>query len=165
MITISTATVNDVAKIQAIAKTTWPVAYGQILSKAQLEYMLDKFYADELLATTINNKEQHFILAYENEVCLGFASFEHNYTNKAVTRIHKLYILPNIQGKGIGKLLVDAVAKFAQEKQSSALSLNVNRFNTAVAFYEKIGFSILYEEDIEIGNGYLMEDYRMEMKI
>lgn len=165
MITISPATVDDIAKIQTIAKTTWPVAYGKILSKAQLDYMLDKFYADELLTATIINEEQHFILAFENEVCLGFASFEHNYTNKAVTRIHKLYILPNIQGKGIGKLLVDAVAKLAQEIQSSALSLNVNRFNTAVAFYKKIGFSIMYEEDIEIGNGYLMEDYRMEMKI
>lgn len=165
MIVISTANVDDVAKIQAIAQTTWPVAYGKILSKAQLDYMLDKFYADELLSSAIINKEQHFILAYENEVCLGFASFEHNYCNRNVTRIHKLYILPNIQRKGIGKRLVDAVSKFAQENQSTTLSLNVNRFNTAVSFYKKIGFAIVFEEDIEIGNGYLMEDYRMEMKL
>lgn len=165
MILISEATASDVETIQAIAKITWPVAYGKILSKEQLDYMLEKMYSDETLKDTIINKGQHFILACENDICLGFASFEHNYLNKDVTRIHKLYILPHIQGKGIGRFLVDTVVKFAKEKHSLTLSLNVNRYNKAVAFYKKIGFSIVFEEDIEIGEGYLMEDYRMEMKI
>lgn len=164
MIEISIATVNDIETIQTIAKKTWPVAYGEILSKAQLDYMLDKMYSDDALNDNLVNNGHHFILAKENEICLGFASFEHNYLNQKVTRIHKLYILPHIQGKGIGKILVNAVVKFAREKHSFALSLNVNRYNKAVAFYKKSGFDIISEEDIEIGKGYLMEDYKMEMK-
>lgn len=165
MIVISSATVDDIGKIQTIAKITWPVAYGEILSKAQLDYMLETMYSDEVLKDNLINKEHHFILACENDICLGFASFEHNYLNKEVTRIHKLYILPDVQGKGIGKKLVDAVVEKAQKKHSISLSLNVNRFNKAVSFYKKMGFDIISEEDIEIGKGYLMEDYKMEMKI
>ncbi|TDD97480.1 GNAT family N-acetyltransferase [Flavobacterium cellulosilyticum] len=165
MIVIYKATVVDIETIQAIAKETWPVAYRDILSKTQLDYMLNQMYSDSVLKESIINKEHHFILAKENDICLGFASFEHHYLNKETTRIHKLYILPSIQGRGVGKLLVDAVVNFAQEKKSTSLSLNVNRYNKAVIFYKKNGFEIIAEEDIEIGNGFLMEDYKMEKKI
>ena len=88
-----------------------------------------------------------------------------NYQNKKVTRIHKIYILPEAQGKGVGKLLIEKVVALAKENQSEVISLNVNKFNKAVSFYKKIGFEIVAEEDLDIGNGYLMEDYKMELKI
>lgn len=165
MIVISNATPNDIQTIQSIAKITWPVTYGEILSKEQLDYMLSKMYAEESLTADMLLKGHHFILAIENDICQGFAAFENSYLNTNTTRIHKLYILPNIQGKGVGKILVNAIKNFALEKQSNSLSLNVNRYNKAVSFYKKIGFEIIAQEDIEIGNGYLMEDFRMELKI
>jgi hypothetical protein len=43
--------------------------------------------------------------------------------------------------------------------------LNVNRFNKAVQFYQYLEFTIIKEENIDIGDGYLMEDYVMEQKL
>ena len=43
-----------------------------------------------------------------------------------------------------------------------SLQLNVNRNNKAKEFYERQGFAVIKEEDIDIGNGYLMNDYVME---
>jgi ribosomal protein S18 acetylase RimI-like enzyme len=43
--------------------------------------------------------------------------------------------------------------------------LNVNRYNKARFFYEKLGFVIMKEEDIDIGSGYYMIDYVMEKKL
>jgi GNAT superfamily N-acetyltransferase len=85
--------------------------------------------------------------------------------NKNCTRLHKLYLLPESHGKGLGKLLLDKVEYLAQKNQSNTISLNVNRFNKAYFFYQKMGFKILEEEDLEIGNSYLMEDYKMEKKL
>jgi GNAT superfamily N-acetyltransferase len=48
--------------------------------------------------------------------------------------LHKIYFFP-AQGKGAGRLLIDAVVAYAKENHSKTLSLNVNRFNKAV-FYE-----------------------------
>jgi hypothetical protein len=62
-------------------------------------------------------------------------------------------------------LLIDSVVKAATENQSDVVSLNVNRFNTAVTFYQKMGFVIVGEEDVALDHGYLMEDYKMEFKI
>jgi GNAT superfamily N-acetyltransferase len=104
-------------------------------------------------------------MIYEDETNLGFIGIEHNYNDKAVTKIHKIYLLPETQGKGIGKKVIDEIGKLALDNNSTALILNVNRFNTALGFYKKIGFEIVDEVNIDIGKGYLMEDYVMEKKL
>lgn len=161
MITINEALPNEYNIIQDIARKTWPVAYGAILSNIQMEYMLDMFYSIEALNKNAD-KGDHFLLAKENGIPLGFASYEPNYRSKPITRIHKIYILPEAQGKGIGKLLMEKMELLARKNHSQFLSLNVNRYNKAQLFYQKLGFEITAEEDIEIGNSYLMEDYIME---
>ena len=165
MMIITLATANDLKTIRDIAYKTWPVAYGEILSKEQLDYMLDKFYSDANLYDSLINKRQPFLLAYEDLVCLGFASYEHHYLDKNVTRLHKLYMLPESQGKGIGKLLVDKIESLAQENHSETISLNVNKYNKAFSFYKKIGFEVVAEEELAIGNGFIMDDYKMEKKL
>jgi ribosomal protein S18 acetylase RimI-like enzyme len=165
MISIIPATANDYKTIREIAIQTWPIAYGEILSKTQLDYMLDAFYNEEALKDSVLNKGHHFILAKEGEETLGFASYEHHYNQKAQTKIHKIYILPETQGKGIGKTLIDFIESKAKEDHSTSLSLNVNRFNKALHFYKKLGFEIVDEVNIELDHGYLMEDYVMEKPI
>ncbi|KQX15434.1 GNAT family N-acetyltransferase [Flavobacterium sp. Root420] len=165
MITISVATICDIKQIQNIVHITWPITYGEILSKEQLDYMLDLFYSNEALTLQYNKKEQLFYMIYEDETNLGFIGIEHNYNDKAVTKIHKIYLLPETQGKGIGKKVIDEIGKLALDNNSTALILNVNRFNSALGFYKKIGFEVVDEVNIDIGKGYLMEDYVMEKKL
>lgn len=164
MIHIFKATVADFKTINEIAHKIWPLTYGEILSQEQLTYMLNAFYSDAALQENIANGHE-FLLAKEADTVLGFASFEHQYENTASTKIHKIYILPETQGKGIGKSLIDAIAQLAKENNSISLLLNVNRFNKALTFYQKLGFQIIEEVDIELEFGYLMEDYVMEKEI
>ena len=74
-------------------------------------------------------------------------------------------MLPETQGKGLGKMLLQSVEQAAEAFDAHTLSLNVNRFNKARTFYIKLGFETLEEVDIEIGHGYLMQDYIMEKKL
>lgn len=73
--------------------------------------------------------------------------------------------MPDAQGKGLGKILIEETESQAIKKRNSKLLLNVNRQNKARLFYEKLGFKIAYSEDIEIGNGYLMNDYVMVKEV
>ena len=73
--------------------------------------------------------------------------------------------MPETQGKGIGKLLIDHVEVLAVANESETLSLNVNRFNKAQFFYKKLGFEIVAEEDVPLDHGYLMEDFIMEKSL
>jgi diamine N-acetyltransferase len=162
MITIQPATILDIKTIQELVDEIWPETYETILSKVQLDYMIDLIYSDDVLTKQIQKQEQLYYLFSDENSELGFFAIEHNYKNEAVTRIHKIYILPETQGRGIGTMIMDKIAVLALENGSKKLSLNVNRYNNALHFYHKIGFKTVGEENIEIGKGYLMEDYMME---
>lgn len=165
MITISETSLADIKTIQNIANITWPITYGSILSKEQLEYMLDLIYSNEALTTQYQNKKQLFYLIYDEDSVIGFIGIEHHYKDEAVTKIHKIYLLPETQGKGIGKNIIATIEEMAFANKSKVLSLNVNRFNKALNFYQKVGFKVVDEANIKIGNGYLMEDYVMEKNL
>lgn len=165
MIVISEANSSDFKTIREIAQITWPEAYGSFISKTQLDYMLEKFYSDATLNDNLTNKNHRFLLAKENENCLGFASYEANYLEEKIVRLHKIYLLPETQGKGVGKLLISEIEKIAHQLNHHAISLNVNRYNKAFNFYTKIGFECIGEEDIELDFGFLMEDFKMLKKL
>ena len=165
MIVIKYNTDDNFTSIRAIAEEVWPIAYGAILSQAQLDYMMEMMYSIPSLQKQANEKDNHFILAMENENTVGFAAYEFNYDGKTKTKIHKIYILSNQQGKGIGRILIDYITNQARQNRQEALLLNVNKNNVAQHFYKKMGFEISYEEVIDIGNGYVMDDFVMEISI
>ncbi len=158
---IKKAEFNDISIIREIAQITWPVAFGEILSKEQLAYMMEMMYSQQVLENQLLHGHE-FYLFLEEERVLGFMGIEKNYKNQNQLKIHKLYILPAEQGKKIGEKLILFAENICLEEQIQKLTLNVNRYNKALHFYEKLGFENVKSEDIEIGNGYLMEDFVME---
>lgn len=159
MIELVKACDNDIPNIRSVAYKTWPQAFGEILTPEQISYMLDMMYSEHSLREQMNSGHQ-FIMAFRDEMCCGYASYE-QYESIA-TKVHKIYILPECQGMGIGSLLINHIGNIARDSGNVVLTLNVNRYNPAVKFYQKIGFSITKEEDIDIGKGFLMEDFVME---
>lgn len=162
MIEVKKVTNADIKIIQKIVNITWPITYGSTLSKEQLDYMIDLMYSDKSLEQLISKKEQVFYIVYDGTAVLGFIAVEHNYKNALVTRLHKIYILPETQGQGVGKFLISFIESSAISNGSISISLNVNRFNAALQFYQKLGFKITGEENIDIGKSYFMQDYAME---
>lgn len=161
MIILRLADKGDVSTIRDIAELTWPVSYKGIISPDQIRYMLDLMYNETKIEAAINDPNQEFWLAEENGKILGFCGIEHGYPEAGFTRIHKLYILPETQGLGLGKILLDQTEKEARKKGNKKLHLNVNKKNKAFGFYQKLGFVTDYEETIDIGNGYVMDDFVM----
>ncbi len=70
---------------------------------------------------------------------------------------------PENQGNGYGRLLIEEVKRRLIIENIRILDLNVNRFNKAKEFYEKMGFSVLREEDVPIGP-YWMNDFVMRLQ-
>lgn len=165
MFSIRIADIADISSIQEIAKVTWPKTYIGIISSDQIDYMLGWMYSTEKIKTAIEDPKQAFLMIEFNNKVVGFAGIEHHYSLKPITRIHKLYVLPETQGTGAGKALLEAVVTQALLNGSEILHLNVNKANKAVSFYEHLGFSIYDTEILDIGNGFVMDDYIMTKKI
>jgi ribosomal protein S18 acetylase RimI-like enzyme len=159
---IGVAGAADLPTIRSIALRTWPVTFRNILSPEQIDYMLGWLYSEASLREQLHGQGHTFLLARVGDAYAGFASCEPNYKHTGKTKLHKLYVLPEAQGHGVGRALVDAVTQIAVQHGNPALLLNVNRRNVAIRFYRRLGFDVITEENIPIGNGYLMEDYVME---
>lgn len=160
-ITLRLATTADVSSIREVAELTWPVSYQGIISPEQIRYMLDQMYSQSKIEAAVSDPKQAFWLAEKEDVVLGFCGIEHDWPEAGFTRIHKLYILPDTQGLGLGKILLEQVEKEARKHGNSKLHLNVNKHNKAIGFYGKQGFVKAEEEIIDIGNGYVMDDFIM----
>ena len=147
-----------------LTKKIWPVAYGEILSKAQLDYMIDKFYNETALRELIQKGHVFYLAQDDNGKDVGFVSYEIN-SEPNKTKIHKIYVLPETQGTGLGRQFFELVKEKAIENHQNAIFLNVNKYNNAIHFYTKLGFVKVKDEIIDIGNGYVMDDYVMEVVI
>jgi GNAT superfamily N-acetyltransferase len=164
MVEIIQAGIEDYKVVHHLAARVWPDTYLPILSAEQVEYMFAMMYSREAYTSQITHKNHSFLLAKVDNVFLGFASYELDYKPDSA-KIHKIYILPEAQGKGAGKALISAIENIALQNNNRKLLLNVNRYNPAIHFYLKAGFATVGEEDINIGNGYLMEDYIMQKEL
>jgi GNAT superfamily N-acetyltransferase len=162
--TITVAAESQLGIIQNLAKAIWPKAYGAILSQEQLDYMMNMMYSDSSLTNQLRNNAV-FLLAKIDTDFIGFASYELNYNDSNYTKIHKLYVLPEIQGKGVGKELINYIQDIANKNSNSALILNVNKYNKAKDFYLHNEFEIADSVVVEIGKGYVMDDYIMKKNI
>lgn len=150
--------------IRDIAEKTWWPAYQEILAAEQIRYMLDSIYSRENIQHQLESGSQTYLLLMEEERPVGFAAFSPREEDPEIYKLHKLYCLPETQGKGYGRLLVEAVAERVSAAGKRVLELNVNRYNKAKSFYEKLGFALAYEEDIPIGP-FWMNDYVMRKEV
>ena len=160
MFQIKHATTADVETIRQIARPTYWHTYIQILTEDQVSYMFKDRYATDEITAQMKDGSQTYLLLLEDEQPVAFAAYSPREENEDVYKLHKLYCHPATQGKGYGKVLINAVIEKALAANKHTLELNVNRYNNAKTFYEKMGFTIAYEEDIPIGP-YWMNDYVM----
>ncbi|GAO43717.1 GNAT family N-acetyltransferase [Flavihumibacter petaseus] len=156
---IRSADQDDIPTIGYLAHRIWPETYRELIPAPQLEYMLDLFYSPEALEKQILEWDHRFIIAEIELEEVGFASFSK--VTDATWKLQKLYVLPEVQGKGVGRALLDMVEEEVRTHYGAHLILNVKKDNPAIRFYEAMGFRIEKDEVIDIGNGYVMDDFVM----
>ena len=164
MLQIIDATIADIPAIIDIAHKTWWPTYENLLSKEQLSFMLEKIYDKNTLTKVMSDGTQTFLLGKENNVIVGFAAYGRREEEPEIIKLHKLYLLPEMHGRGYGKILLDEVKKRTVAGGQKILDLNVKRDNPAKTFYERCGFKVLREEDIPFGP-YLLQDYIMRIDL
>ena len=160
MLNLNKISVNKIPLLLQLAQEIWPENYIKILSQEQISYMMEMMYSTDVIRDQMLNGVEFFLISYENKN-IGYLALEKEYKFINDLYIHKIYLLKEMQLKGIGKEIMRQIFEKAIQQRFNSVSLNVNRFNNAVKFYEKMGFDIEYQEDIDIGMGYLMEDYVM----
>jgi ribosomal protein S18 acetylase RimI-like enzyme len=144
--------------VEALADEIWHEHFTAIIGREQVAYMLEKFQSKHAIAEQIRDGFQYFIIRNHN-MYAGYFAVQ---LKGSRLFLSKFYILSAHRGKGLGRRAMAFIEKLAIEKTASMITLTVNRYNSAaIEVYKKLGFVI--EESIvqDIGEGFVMDDYRM----
>jgi ribosomal protein S18 acetylase RimI-like enzyme len=158
---IRLATALELPILESLARKIWPHTYADIITKEQMDFMLNWMYSTETLVAQQQSGHEFYLISKDN-TDVGFIALEQAGQE---LKVNKVYVLPEIQGSGAGKQLMDKAIERAKTKNCTHLFLQVNRANKAKFFYDKLGFTIRSEEDFDIGNGFFMNDYVMELNV
>jgi RimJ/RimL family protein N-acetyltransferase len=81
-------------------------------------------------------------------------------------QISKFYILKEWRKKGYAREIIVKISTLAKRLDCNKLYLTVNKYNSSsITAYQKLGFIIIGEIVMDIGNGFIMDDFEMENKI
>ena len=162
-VSIKAASIEDIPAIVKIAYDTWFVTYQDVISQAQIEYMFGEMYTPESIYKQMDFYKHTFLILYQAEMPIGFASYGKLEEPINTYKLHKLYLLPSEQNRGFGRILLNEVEKEVAGLGADYLHLNVNRKNPALSFYEKLGYEIIETVDIPFAEFWL-NDYVLSKK-
>jgi len=158
-------TAKDFGEIKQLASEIWNAYYVGIVSKEQIDYMLADRYTDENLLGYLNSSDRWFSLLRISERIAGYCSYAST-ENPGEIKLEQLYVLPELHGNGLGRLMLSHIENHTRNLNLSTLVLQVNKQNIkAISFYRKAGFGVREEAVFDIGNGFFMDDYVMEKKL
>lgn len=164
MIVFKRADLTDLVLIHTMAREVFPATYCEILTPAQMDYMIEWMYSLDSLEQQIEQGCVYYIAYREGEPC-GYISVQQK--EERLFLLHKIYVLPSFQGLGLGKALFKKATAHIREQNVTpcVMELYVNRQNVAIQFYEHLGMHIVRETDTHIGESYYMNDYVMAQEI
>ncbi len=147
-------TKENIKKISKMSRTIWTEAYEKILSKEQIDYMLTTFLSVPSIKDQINTGFEYYIIKGDKPV--GFAAIKDE-TDKIF--LSKIYIYKEYRNQGFMRGFIEKI-----KERNKPIYLTVNKYNLdAIKAYQKMGFEIKNEIITDIGKGYVMDDYVLEL--
>ncbi|MHC4170757.1 MAG: GNAT family N-acetyltransferase [Planctomycetota bacterium] len=154
--------VSTETQIEAVARLAfeiWNQHFIPIIGKAQVDYMVDKFQSKRAISEQIESGYSYYLLKADSDY-FGYAGI---CPREDELFLSKLYIRASQRGKGYGRKVVEFLEELARERELDKITLTVNKNNIdAIRAYEKFGFANLGALVQDIGNGFVMDDYKME---
>jgi len=159
-ITFTVLDPQDIDILLPLAHRIWHAHYPGIITIEQIDYMLSRGYTREIILDEIEHRGISWITIRDGMTMIGFISV--GPYGDGVMKLHKLYLLPEYHGTGIGSRALAEVELIAKRHNAATLVLNVNRHNQkAINAYQRAGWHISDEVVVDIGCGYAMNDYVM----
>ena len=181
-------TEEQLRQLAAMAKDIWQEYWPSHIGQAQTDYMVAKFQTLDVIREDIaNNHNEYWLIRVademtppelddpkdapqateSNEVLGRYVGYTGGHEEPETNRffISKIYVYEDQRGKGYGSRTVDFYRSLCRERGLRAMYLTVNKHNDlAIRAYRGKGFETIDSVETDIGEGFIMDDYIMELK-
>ena len=160
MTAFQTAGPDDIEVIQSLSHEIWNLHYPDVISREQIDYMLELMYSAEAIRTDMTEKHITYKIVLHDGRPAGYLAWGPE--GKGVYKLHKCYLHPDVHGEGIGQEMLSHVREQLELKDAEVLLLAVNKQNAqGIRAYERFGFERCDSVVNDIGHGFVMDDYIM----
>jgi GNAT superfamily N-acetyltransferase len=135
--------------------------FDPLIGKEQNDYMISLFQTPSAIQSQLASGCRYYFVKEEGRN-IGFLAF---YPRENSMYLSKFYLYRNERHKGHARRMLEFVIGETEKEGLASITLNVNRFNSAVGAYLNMGFEIIREEKNDIGNGFFMDDYVMALRL
>jgi GNAT superfamily N-acetyltransferase len=157
-------TPEQLAIVAALAHEIWYEFYVPLIGQAQVDYMVGKFQNAAAMQAQIDEGYEYFLVKQEGTVGpardVGYCAVQEQADNALF--LSKFYLHKSARGSGTGRKCMEFIEGLARRRGLSLLWLTVNKGNPSVQAYQRLGFRIAADLVMDIGGGFVMDDYRME---
>ena len=152
---------QQIEQLVKLAKEIWNEYFPPIIGQAQVDHMLQKFQNEQAIAEQTAGGYEYFFITHD-EVNIGYVGFKRNLLDN-VLELSKFYVHADNRNNGVGRQAMTIIKQEASESGLEKIVLKVNRDNSlAINAYLKYGFKKVGESNIDIGDGFIMEDWVLE---
>lgn len=156
-------TPQQLTELAAVAAEVWHQHFSSILSPEQIDYMVDKFQSEPAMKQQMEEQGYEYYFICQNNVTMGYTGIRRDGDRLFLS---KLYLLQRYRGNGYASDAFEFLKLLCRKRRLRAIWLTVNRYNAdTIAIYKKKGFVITDEKATDIGQGFVMDDYFMELKV
>ena len=153
---------KDIDMTASLADEIWHEYYHSILLPAQIDYMVSRYQSPQAISAQIADGYEYYII-YKDDMPLGYFAIE---KKEGYLFISKIYIAQVFRRQGYGKAAMHKIVNIAKNYNYRDIRLNVAKHNSgSISAYENMGFIIIDSVVIDIGSGFVMDDYTMQKEL
>jgi len=157
---------RSIETVAALAHEIWNEYYPSIIGQAQVDYMVKTFQSKSAIKEQIEKENfLYYLICNDSGKDIGYmAAVPKEDTGELF--LSKIYIGVDERGKGYAKKAVHFLEGLTRQKNLHKITLMVSKKNKdAIAAYLKMGFDNIGPIITDIGNGFFMDDYKMQKKV
>ena len=156
---------EEIVEVAALAHEIWNEYFPSIIGQAQVDYMLGKFQSPEAIERQIRRESYEYFLVGEPAARVGYFAIVPAPRERSM-QLSKLYVRERARGQGFGGRGIRWLESECRARELVKLWLTVNKDNAdSIRFYERMGFHTEAATVFDIGDGFVMDDFRMVKNI
>lgn len=158
---------GQITAVAELASEIWHEYYVALIGRAQVDYMVSKFQSVAAITEQITSGYEYFLVERAGRA-VGYCAVQTQSdlgTDPSRLFLSKLYVHQDQRGTGTGRACMEFIEQLARRRRLGLIWLTVNKGNPAVQAYERMGFSVTAPLVMDIGGGFVMDDFRMEKRL
>lgn len=164
MLVRTAQTATDIARIANIAQQIWHDSFSHIVTHEQIDYMIERFQSFNAIQEQLQNQGYTYYMVEMDDKLVAFCGV--NISDDGKMFLSKMYVQSEYRSRGILSHVLKMLFDRCKKDGQSAIWLTTNKKNeAAISKYKHLGFEVVSERCTDIGFGYLMDDYIMEIKV